>query len=1200
MKIRKVFAFILSQVLCLFSISTVSLSTFADDVVDFEKVYVSAVVNGKNQNLSAIKTKDGNIFFSGKTLSDVTVYNNNTSDSLFEHDKVDSKNKYRSIKIDKSIKKAHLLSFGLGEPIIQKSVELPDIIEFENEVYYPIAEMLPILNANADVSDNKLYIEDIPYSLSNIIPEFNISNYMFDLYGTDTKILSGYSYLFNGLVDFELKKFVPIIGTRINKIETYEEIFTSYLAEDEAYFEAIGNEEHYELPMIKYLLDDDSERIDTVIEGMNAANDIIKDYSGYDISTEDLKMIKSSAALGSQLDYAIKLYSFAAIYTDHVTDHYEMLDAIYDFETTNRTNKNKIIVINEESFAGADKIYKMYTDDQKKAIANYIGKQIESKVKDLIGDGIKDGISSELSLGHAFAWSKLAASVMKTFFIATDFYVYNVSRKCENLPYYNKLMERGASKFWAYNNAHDSISKDNIEKARLSAIFTLLSSRSMYQALCDSDKAVGNSGAIYQKKIGAINEALKKLYLAKNCCLTDSGEYIDERIRELNSSMNQVTVTDEKELINTFELYKQFFFEHFSLKDLVCLADVTHDGIDEMIVTHIAEGYTQDVETENPSCSAKIFSIINNQPTLIYEMDGGYSHVEGFFDIYLIRDGDYFNIGDEIDQMWQGLGEVRFDEYYIGENGEKKIVSSISTNDSAISHTPNGKISDEGFLTYTKLLDQKISNSYLVFSNYSESDATPMYIETDPKVVFSINNPNELSSLNLHAKVHIPSEMNGLILQKIDSERLAKIDTIPNGADVVILSVPDDFNTRHWTTRMIKIEYNGKCGYVPPEYLLVDTPTNLSSFSKTQLLKIGQVLLEEYDSLMLDFERNAGLLSYVSTNEYYTDYQKLLPAGLKIEQIETDFFRYFSKSYFEKHFNGFPFSSSYLEKDGFLWLLTGWGGRVWLDHYELSDIISVSNEEIVFNVIEYDSEDRIDEGRNSVFDNTFRIVLEDGVWKFTALEELKSPDSLTASSNDKTSNKFNIKATTIAKSGLVLRSKCSTKSNKITSVPNGSTIHIIGVPEEFQDGNWEHRMLQVEYNGTQGYAHADYILCDPENDLSQFSEQQLFDIGKILAIQYFNLTNVWNLCEGLDGIHGVEEYDMSDGRDDYMYYQKLTPKGKTLDDFKKEFYSYFSENYSNIMTNWGTFKMNELFRQKNGSLWRFMDRILKDGSTVIR
>lgn len=133
-------------------LSNVSLSVFSDDTVSFEEIYVSAVVNGKNKNLPAIKNESGTIFFSGKTLSDVTVYNNNTSDSVFEHDNVDPKHKYRSIRIDKSIKKAHLLSLGDSQPIIQKSVDLPDIIEFENEVYYPAAEMLPILNANAMVN----------------------------------------------------------------------------------------------------------------------------------------------------------------------------------------------------------------------------------------------------------------------------------------------------------------------------------------------------------------------------------------------------------------------------------------------------------------------------------------------------------------------------------------------------------------------------------------------------------------------------------------------------------------------------------------------------------------------------------------------------------------------------------------------------------------------------------------------------------------------------------------------------------------------------------------------------------------------------------------------------------------------------------------------------------------------------------------
>ena len=494
MKIRKLLSLFLSAFLLASSFNSINLNTFAEGESDFDLVYVSVVVNGNSQNLPAIKNKDDVIFFSGKTLSDITVYQNNTAPTLFQHDKANDSNKYREILIDKSSKNAQIASFWSGKPIIKKTINLPDIIENEGELYFPAAEMLPLLNSNASVEEGKLYIEDVEYSMSNIMPEFNISDYMFNMYDdndflglSDTQILAGYSYLFNGLVDFELKKFVPIIGTRAHKIESYEEIFTSYLAEDDAYFAAIGDEEHYDLPLINYLLDDDSERINTVIEGMGAANDIIKDYSGYEISLEDIKMIKSSAALGKQLDHAIKLYSFAAIYTDHVKDHYEMLDAIYDFDTTHYEMLEGISdnVIADASYAGAQNVYNMYSEDQKQAIANYIGKQIENKIKDLVEEGIKEGLSKEFALGYAFEWSKLVASVMKSYFIATDFPVYNVSRKCENLRYYNKLMERGVSQFWAYNNAYDNISKDNIEKARLSAIFALLSSRSMYQALLD-------------------------------------------------------------------------------------------------------------------------------------------------------------------------------------------------------------------------------------------------------------------------------------------------------------------------------------------------------------------------------------------------------------------------------------------------------------------------------------------------------------------------------------------------------------------------------------------------------------------------------------------------------------------------------------------------------------------------------------------
>jgi len=68
----------------------------------------------------------------------------------------------------------------------------------------------------------------------------------------------------------------------------------------------------------------------------------------------------------------------------------------------------------------------------------------------------------------------------------------------------------------------------------------------MYQAMCDSEKALGNTGNIYQKKIDSINEVLKKLYLAKNCCLTDSEEYIDNRIEGLKQSISNISIVDNQ------------------------------------------------------------------------------------------------------------------------------------------------------------------------------------------------------------------------------------------------------------------------------------------------------------------------------------------------------------------------------------------------------------------------------------------------------------------------------------------------------------------------------------------------------------------------------------------------------------------------------------------------------------------------------
>ena len=1100
MKYNKAVSIFFSLVLCISSINIINFRTVAEENRT-DTIYISAVVNGNIQNLPAIKDKDGVVFFSGKTLSDITVYQNNTAPTLFQHDKANDSNKYREILIDKSKKNAQLVSFWSGEPIIKKTISLPDIIEKEGELFFPVAEMLPLLNSNASVEEEKLYIEDVEYSMSNIMPEFNISDYMFNMYDdndflglSDTQILAGYSYLFNGLVDFELKKFEPIIGARVHKIESYEEIFTSYLAEDDAYFVAIGDEEHYDLPMINYLLDDDSERINTVIEGMEAANDIVKDYSGYDINSEDLKMIKSSAALGKQLDYAIKLYSFAAIYTDHVTDHYEMLDAIYGLDFSKIENNR--IGITEESYSAAKKVYEMYSDDQKQAIANYIGKQIENKVKDMIEDGIKDRISEELALGHAFAWSKLAASVMKAYFIATDFHVYNVSRKCENLRYYNKLMERGVNQFWAYNNAYDNISKDNIEKARLSAIFALLSSRSMYQALLDSEKAYGHTGAVYQRKIDSINDALKKIYLAKNCCLTDSEEYIDERIKNLNSSLSNIKIMES----NTSEFNSIFdssifaalskSFKNDDIKDKYMVNDLDNDGKLELAV------YTG-ISKESGRGSCILFENTNNPGIFIFTATGAAGYCGFVYDTEsrkILFNNNWSSIGNRKIEFseWNGQEWSLISLFYdgLGENGARDISDCYWNNEN---------LSEEEFMQLSNAIQDNWANSDFIFNNNVNgsldavtdafSDYLSSYYETTPAVSYMENEAStniitvkrlpyrwtdnivllnawgdedfnllrkiettcfildetsngirircqnfvdnidfavegqnliayknglpykasvlsddssfnkdvitlggtngniskdavgELSKIqfSLDAKTRAHE---GLVLREGPSTETKQIDLIPYGTNVKILSLCDDFKNKSINESMVKIEYNGKQGYVCSWYLLLDNTFNIEIFSNDQKFALGCLLYNQYNRLWFDFFHNGGIFDCTPTGDYsekYGGYERLEPAGLTIDQLMKDYYLYYTENIpiAYEGYNG----SLYKEDQGYLWRATGFGGDPSYEYDEVIEVTSISNNRIVFKVKHQLWPEFFASQGYEYKDEEFVIVLEDGRWK---------------------------------------------------------------------------------------------------------------------------------------------------------------------------------------------------------------------------
>ena len=191
-----------------------------------------------------------------------------------------------------------------------------------------------------------------------------------------------------------------------------------------------------------------------------------------------------------------------------------------------------------------------------------------------------------------------------------------------------------------------------------------------------------------------------------------------ERGTETTAVTTQSPVSSE----NAKKLYKDCFLNHYDTSsDLVCLKDVTHDGIDDMIVIcHDAEDIVY---------SGIIYTIIDSSVTKIYEKQGTLQHIGNFFNWYLVENNGIWNLAEEYFKMWQGTGETGFREYYLTNSGDEIEQNLIYV------ESPD----DDEFSGYIKQLDKAIENSYRIFYCYSESSATPKQIETNPKIVFDLS-----------------------------------------------------------------------------------------------------------------------------------------------------------------------------------------------------------------------------------------------------------------------------------------------------------------------------------------------------------------------------------------------------------------------------------------------------------------------------
>lgn len=998
---------------------------------EFTEVKINAVVNTIPQQLEVLQDQQGILYLSTDVLSEITVYQYDSETMKFVHDASDGSMNYREVWTfaEEGIQ---IVNFSRGLINIQKEIALPACPEYNGKRYFPLAELLPVLNANVLVEDGCLYVEDVEYSLTNILATLNIDEYLFDLYDdndsfwfSDAEILSGWSYLFMTAVRFDwgrmahiggFDKFGPI-STNTAQIEDYEEIFTSFLSEDTAYLQSVGEENEQYLPLVTYLSSDDYEEEQTRQSALSAVAEYsdrlhekeIDKYPAMEYYGSQYELISSLDKMSSYVNNAIQLYSYAALYVDHVADHYQMLETVYASEWEHTLFEK--LIEKDKSILASKNVYNRFNKNMVTSLSSYVIDQSWDKLLDE---------AMEYTL---FTGPNIAATLIELGLNSYDSSLYETAKECQYLGYYNRLMERGYSRYIDLYHGGAGMSYDTLEDTRLSAIFTLLTSRASYQAMHVAALAMDDGKSLYEDEIAEIDCVLEKLYLAKYCCLTDSEEYIEERVQDLKKQSANLKISNqdsswfslESQLegvdSETLQTYARYFYSHYDEENCsVFLTDLTHDGIKEMTVVSRETGEYQGAKLLYHS-DLHVYEIQNNTIYEIYEEFTDSAHIGNKgFSLISVAGKDY--IIEYAPWVYQGEATYSASVFNLkGENNE--IIELCNSNnlwfvvdeeredyDPIMAEEETRKFNNflREYLQNAKTL---CNNSGITVSDYN-SIADDLFTISAASDIFngismeyndfpgvSINTYEDLLS-SYRLNVGIISISNGKVnLRRVPStddyvwEGLYSgenniVQEISNNEEVVLLEkwIPSNLYDYYWDQgSWYLVDYNGMYGYINADYIV---PTDKTvSLSNDQLIEIARsrhlegtwVLTKDFEPLIEIDVESPSIDCYIPVKNLTT----------KIEVVDV-IHTLFSAKYDSELGVNDTMNSMFIEENGVLNIVIADKGTY---PYTSSAIVinRIEENEVFFDITLSWARSDMDFLIGKTEEDQFSMVYEDETWK---------------------------------------------------------------------------------------------------------------------------------------------------------------------------------------------------------------------------
>ena len=206
-------------------------------------------------------------------------------------------------------------------------------------------------------------------------------------------------------------------------------------------------------------------------------------------------------------------------------------------------------------------------------------------------------------------------------------------------------------------------------------------------------------------------------------------EELEEEIKIQDVGPGGIRPEDESVREEIKAAYRDYFYSRYDDADYVVLADVTGDGMDEMLVADW-------VDPDGFEIVGHVYTMMDGEVTEVYTNRGSTVHAGGFYGWYLVeRDGGYC-LGEEGFGMWQGMGILSFTQYTFDERWEKQELEYLSVNsEDEGNHDEYGMITEEAYSGYLEQLNEIMARSYCICATASEGYGS-MWIETFPPAVF--------------------------------------------------------------------------------------------------------------------------------------------------------------------------------------------------------------------------------------------------------------------------------------------------------------------------------------------------------------------------------------------------------------------------------------------------------------------------------